>query len=34
MSLYKIYLIVMGANVFDKAMVTGQHDYGTPCITG
>jgi hypothetical protein len=34
MSFYMIYPIVMGANGFNKAMMTCQHDYGTPCTIG
>ncbi|EGB15980.1 beta-lactamase domain protein [Pseudodesulfovibrio mercurii] len=30
MSTYKIHPIVMGTKVFDKGMMTYQHDYGTP----
>ncbi len=30
MSRYKIHPIVMGTKVFDKGMMTYQHDYGTP----
>ncbi|MCK5231746.1 MAG: N-acyl homoserine lactonase family protein, partial [Desulfobulbaceae bacterium] len=30
MSLYKIHPIVMGTKVFDKGMMTFQHDYGQP----
>ena len=30
MSLYKIHPLVMGTKVFDKGMMTYQHDYGTP----
>jgi N-acyl homoserine lactone hydrolase len=29
-ALYKIHPIVMGTKVFDKGMMTYQHDYGTP----
>ncbi len=28
---YKIHPIVMGTKVFDKGMMTYQHDYGAPC---
>ena len=27
---YRIHPIVMGTKVFDKGMMTYQHDYGTP----
>jgi len=30
MSVYKIHPIVMGTKIFDKGMMTYQHDYGTP----
>ena len=30
MATYKIHPIVMGTKVFDKGMMTYQHDYGTP----
>ncbi|MFZ5765667.1 MAG: N-acyl homoserine lactonase family protein [Thermodesulfobacteriota bacterium] len=30
MSIYKIHPIVMGTKVFDKGMMTYQHDYGKP----
>lgn len=30
MAMYKIHPIVMGTKVFDKGMMTYQHDYGTP----
>ncbi len=30
MNTYKIHPIVMGTKVFDKGMMTYQHDYGTP----
>ena len=30
MTTYKIHPIVMGTKVFDKGMMTYQHDYGTP----
>ncbi len=32
MSLFKIHPIVMGTKVFDKGMMTYQHDYGTPYV--
>ena len=30
MANYRIHPIVMGSKVFDKGMMTYQHDYGTP----
>jgi len=30
MQTYRIHPIVMGTKVFDKSMMTCQHDYGTP----
>lgn len=32
MAKYRIHPIVMGAKIFDKGMMTYQHDYGTPFI--